>query len=162
MAAQGQISSLREQLQKAKAGGGAGAGPSVDKAIETASKEAAVRLVVGEYTFTTYHDFLLLPIASGVSCPCVDALLKYIHEAVNFRHLPPSPAISQCLPMSTPRLSFLPNPHRQRRRRPPRGGGGARGRGSLAAAAGGGPNGPARQIATVDEEAAREPVRGRP
>ena len=43
MAAQGQISSLREQLQKAKAaGGGTGGGPSVDKAIETASKEAAV------------------------------------------------------------------------------------------------------------------------
>ena len=42
MAAQAQISSLRDQLQTAKAAGGAGGGPSVDKAIETASKEATV------------------------------------------------------------------------------------------------------------------------
>ena len=58
------------------------------------------------------HDFRRLPIAScrsvRVSCPCVDAL---IHEAVNFHRLLPSPNVSRCLPMSTTRLSLLPNPH---------------------------------------------------
>ena len=50
--------------------------------------------MVGEYTATTHHDFFLLPIASGVSCSCVDAL----HTCSS--KLPPSPAVFRCLPLS--------------------------------------------------------------
>ena len=47
--------------------------------------------------------FLLLPVAPSVSCSFVDALLTRSSK------LPPSPAFSQCPPMSTTCLSFLPN-----------------------------------------------------
>ena len=51
--------------------------------------------------------FLLLPVAPSVSCPCVDTRLTRSSK------LPPSHAVSRCLPMSTTRLSLLPNPHPQ-------------------------------------------------
>ena len=60
-------------------------------------------------------DFLLLPIASfcsvRVSCPCVDTRLTRRSKLL------PSPAVSRYLPMSTNRLSFLPNPIRRKRPR---------------------------------------------
>ena len=69
------------------------------------------RLVVGWGVYC--HDFRRLPITSccsvRVSCPCVDTRLTRRSK------LPPSPAVSRCLPMSTTRLSFLPNPHPQHR-----------------------------------------------
>ena len=34
------------------------------------------RLVVGEHTAATSYYCLMLPVAPGVSCPCLDALLK--------------------------------------------------------------------------------------
>ena len=49
--------------------------------------------------------FLLLPVAPGVSCLSVDVL------QTRSSRLPPSPAVSCRLPISTTRLSFLPNPH---------------------------------------------------
>ena len=39
--------------------------------------------------------FLLLPVASSVSCSCLDALNTL--RVTNFHCLPPSPAVSQCL-----------------------------------------------------------------
>ena len=53
-------------------------------------------------------DFLLLPIAPSVSCPCLDAL--YIRSS----KLLPSHTVSRYLPTSTTRLSLLPNPHPKR------------------------------------------------
>ena len=52
-----------------------------------------------------FCGFLFLPVAPRVSCPCADA------------RLPPSPAVSHCLPPSATRLSLLPNhrPHHQPR-----------------------------------------------
>ena len=61
--------------------------------------------MVGEFTATTSVGSLLLHVAPSVSCPCVDTRLT------RRRKLPPSPAVSGCLPMSTTRLSFLPNHH---------------------------------------------------
>ena len=45
-------------------------------------------------------DFLLLPVAPSVSCSCPDAPRTRSSE------LPPSPAVSYCLPPSTTRLSY--------------------------------------------------------
>ena len=64
-----------------------------------------LRLVVGEYTAATCYDFLLLPVASSVSCSYVNALCTRSSK------FPPSPAVSYCLPLSRTRLSLLPNPH---------------------------------------------------
>jgi len=50
-------------------------------------------------------NFLLLPIAPSVSCSCLDALYTRSSKLL------PSPAVSYCLPMSTTRLSLLPNLH---------------------------------------------------
>ena len=59
--------------------------------------------MVWEYTATTSHYFLLFPVASSASCSCVDALLT------RSSNLPPSPAFSRCLPMSTTgRSKFTP------------------------------------------------------
>ena len=65
------------------------------------------RLVVGEYTAATSCCFLLLPITPSVSCSCLDAL------NTRSSRLPPSPAVSHCLPLSTTRLSLLLNRHPQ-------------------------------------------------
>ena len=65
----------------------------------------SARLVVGEYTAATSVGFQLLHVAPSVSCPCADARLTRRSK------LPPSPASSRCLPMSTTRLSFLSHPH---------------------------------------------------
>ena len=54
-----------------------------------------IRLVVGEHTAATSCYFLLLPVAPSVFCPCLDALHTRSSK------LPPSPAVSRCLPMST-------------------------------------------------------------
>ena len=72
--------------------------------------------MVGEYTATTSVDsllprvvsyyYLLLPVAPSVSCPCVDARLTL--RDINFHRLL---AVSRRLPMSTTRLTLLPNPH---------------------------------------------------
>ena len=69
------------------------------------------RLVVGEYTAATSCCFLLLPVAPSVSYSWLDA------PSTRSSKLPPSPAVSYCLSMSTTRLSLLPNPHPQHRRR---------------------------------------------
>ena len=61
------------------------------------------RLVVGEHTATTFQYFLLLPVASSVSCACLYALYTRSSK------LPPSPAVSRCLPMPTTGLSLLPD-----------------------------------------------------
>ena len=47
---------------------------------------------------------LLLPVAPSVSCSCLDARLTRSSK------LPPSPAVSRCLPVPTTRLSSLPAP----------------------------------------------------
>ena len=52
---------------------------------------------------TTSYDFLLHPMAPSVCCPCMDALLTRSSK------LPPSPAFPRRLPLSTSRLSLLPN-----------------------------------------------------
>ena len=49
------------------------------------------RLVVGEYTATTFYCFLLLPITPSVSCSCSDPLNTPSSE------LPPSPTVSRFL-----------------------------------------------------------------
>ena len=61
--------------------------------------------MVGECTAPTSYYFLSLPVAPSVSCSCLDA--PYTRSS----KLPPSPAVSYRLPMSTTRLSLLPNPH---------------------------------------------------
>ena len=76
---------------------------STDKAIRDACVEA--RLVVGEYIAATSYCFLLLPVAPSVSCSWLDA------SNTRSSKLPPSPAVSHCLPLSATRLSLLPNPH---------------------------------------------------
>ena len=55
------------------------------------------------------YDFLLRPAAPSVSCSRVDA--SNTLRDTNFHRLLPSPAVSQCLPMSTTRRSLLPNHH---------------------------------------------------
>ena len=53
---------------------------------------------------------MLLPVAPGVSCLSVDALQTRSSK------LPPSPAVSRCLPLSPNvynRSKFNPNPHPQ-------------------------------------------------
>ena len=52
-------------------------------------------------------DFLLLPVVPSLSCSCVHA------PNTRSNTLPPSPAVSYCLPMSTTRLSLLLNPPSQ-------------------------------------------------
>ena len=64
----------------------------------------------GEYCQASV-GFLLLPVAPGVSFSSTDNLRTL--RDINFRLLPLSPAVSYCLPMSTTRLSFLPNPHQK-------------------------------------------------
>ena len=66
-----------------------------------------LRLVVGEYTATTFYYFLILPITPSVSCSCLDALNTPSSK------LPMSPSVSLRLPLSTTCLSILPNPNPQ-------------------------------------------------
>ena len=63
-----------------------------------------------QYTAATSVGFLFLPIASDCSWCLLPRCRRWTHTQ---RHtLPPSPAVSRCLPMSTTtRLSSPPNPH---------------------------------------------------
>ena len=63
--------------------------------------------MVGGFTAASSYYFLLLHVAPSVSRSCLDA--PYTRSS----KLPPSPAVSYCLPLSTTRLSLLPNPHPQ-------------------------------------------------
>ena len=76
-----------------------------DRRVGWEELQLCARLVVGEYTAATSYYFLLLPVAPSVSCSWLDALNTPSSK------LPLSPSVSYCLPMSTTRLSLLPNPH---------------------------------------------------
>jgi hypothetical protein len=74
-------------------------GQEVGGCLESIIFATPHRLVVGENTAATSCCFLLLPVAASVSCSRLDALYTRSSK------LPPSPAVSYCLPMSTTRLS---------------------------------------------------------
>ena len=58
-------------------------------------------------------DFLWLPNAPSVSCPCSDP--RIAPSSI----LPPSASVCLCLPPSTARLTLLPNPHPNPHRKDP-------------------------------------------